>query len=332
MQLSFEIHLPAFTNYLQENQWIGLEDHVVAIQKPGEGNMNMVLRAITANGSIILKQANPYVQKYPSIPAPIERVEVEYLFYQLLQQTEALKQYLPNLIGFDAKKHILAVQDLGEGADFTFVYRKGHSFEDKTLIQAIAFLSILHNLEFDANTVRQFPSNLTLRKLNHQHLFVYPFLEDNGFNLDTIQLGLQALSFPYKTDQLLKMKLQTLGDLYLSTGNTLLHGDYYPGSWLNRTAGFKVIDPEFCYFGNAAYDIGIFLAHLKMAQAPAAQIELLLTRYQQPKHFDQTLAFQFAGMEIIRRLIGLAQLPLDLTLEEKAILLEEAKSLILLEM
>lgn len=329
MQLSFEIHLPVLTNYLQERQWIDKEDHVIAIQKPGEGNMNMVLRAITSNTSIILKQANPYVQKYPSIPAPIERVEVEYLFYQLLQQTDALKQYLTNLIGFDAINHILAVQDLGEGADFTFVYRKEHFLEDKTLEQATIFLSILHNLEFDAETTRQFPSNLTLRKLNHQHLFVYPFMEDNGFNLDTIQLGLQAISLTYKTDSLLKNKLQTLGDLYLSTGNTLLHGDYYPGSWLNRTAGFKVIDPEFCFFGNAAYDVGIFLAHLKMAQAPVSQIESLFAHYQQPKRFDQSLAFQFAGMEIMRRLIGLAQLPLDLTLEEKALLLEEAKSLIL---
>jgi len=329
MQLNFETPLDSLTAYLHRQGWIATSDRVTALEKPGEGNMNMVLRAVTEQGSIILKQANPFVQKYPSIPAPTERAKVEYLFYHLLQSTTAIQDFLPQLVGFDAVNHLIAVQDLGHSADFSFIYKKENTLHENTLLEITSFLSLLHNITFDQTTTSQFPSNLALRTLNHQHLFVYPFLENNGFDLDTVQMGLQALSLQFKTNSVLKTSLQALGELYLSVGTTLLHGDYYPGSWLKSATGFKVIDPEFCYFGNAAYDIGILIAHLKMAQLPSSSIDLVFSHYKKPKGFDQHLALQFAGVEMLRRMIGLAQLPLDLTLEEKAKLLAEAKDMVL---
>jgi 5-methylthioribose kinase len=40
--------------------------------------------------------------------------------------------------------------------------------------------------------------NTELRTLNYEHIFEYPFKEENGFNLDDIQDGLQELALPYK--------------------------------------------------------------------------------------------------------------------------------------
>jgi 5-methylthioribose kinase len=38
--------------------------------------------------------------------------------------------------------------------------------------------------------------NETMRKLNYEHIFEYPFKMENGFDLDGIQLGLQASAMP----------------------------------------------------------------------------------------------------------------------------------------
>ncbi len=321
MNLSLKTALQDLTLYLHQRNWITAEDAVLALEKPGEGNMNMVLRAKTQQSKLILKQANPYVQKYPDIPAPVERVAVEAKFYEFVASVQALDQFMPNLIGFDAANRMLAVEDLGEGADFTTLYQKGQSLSKAHLEQIIFFLSVLHNTNLNA---AQFPDNLALRKLNYEHLFVYPYMEDNGLNLDKIQEGLQAMAETYKTDAALKKKMQLLGEVYLSEGKALLHGDYYPGSWLNVNGNFKVIDPEFSYFGSAEYDLGILIAHLNMAQLPKEQVMYIRSTYKCPAGFEWALCMQFAGMEIMRRIIGLAQLPLDLTLGEREQLLSNA--------
>ena len=43
--------------------------------------MNCTLRVTTTRRSFILKQARPWVEKYPQIAAPVERARVEAAFY-----------------------------------------------------------------------------------------------------------------------------------------------------------------------------------------------------------------------------------------------------------
>lgn len=312
--------------YLQARNWLSAGDTVTVIEKPGEGNMNVVARIVTTNGSFIIKQARNFVQKYPDIPAPIERIEVESNFYELISNIQKLKDFMPAMIGYDAENYIMAMEDLGTGRDYTNLYHKDVYVADNTIKSAVGYLSELHNQQFGEETITNFSDNLALRKLNYEHLFVYPLMEENGFNLDDVQDGLQAVSMEYKTDKLLNTKMKTLGESYLSAGNVLLHGDYYPGSWLHVNDGFKVIDPEFCFFGKPEYDLGVMIAHLKMAQATDKQIHIVWENYKQPIGFSKELTNQFVGMELIRRIIGLAQLPLELSLEEKKHLLEEARA------
>jgi 5-methylthioribose kinase len=322
MELSLDISRSAMLQYLQDKNWMEPYEEVLRLEKPGEGNMNVVVRVVGDTRNLILKQSRAFVNKYPQIAAPIERIGVERRFYALAASQPELRKYLPWVVGFDAKNHLMVLEDLGKGADYTFVYKKDEQMTAEELTAAVDFLKVLHEQKFDSETVNTFPSNLALRKLNHEHLFVYPYMEDNGFDLDTIQPGLQALAMTYKTDSALKQKVLALGKLYLSSGGTLLHGDYYPGSWLRVNASFKVIDPEFCFFGPAEYDLGVMLAHLRMAQQPETDVEAVLEQY--GTDVDIRLVEQIEGMEILRRIIGLAQLPLDLSLEEKEELLKWA--------
>lgn len=300
----------------------------MSLERPGEGNMNQVLRVVTNQRSVILKQSRPWVQKFPQIDAPVERVLIEARFYELINRNAFFRQFAPRVLGRDSGNYVLLLEDLGKGADFTFIYQLEHTIEATHLEQLTRILSHLHHLEFDRETRETFPDNLGMRRLNHQHLFVFPLAEDTGFDLDEVQPGLQEIALPYKRDEKLRKSMQELGEHYLSTGPCLLHGDYFPGSWLKIGTEVKIIDPEFCFFGPPEYDLGVMLAHLNMARTHAEMVTEAREKYQPPAGFDEALRRKFTGMELIRRLIGLAQLPLDLQLKEKAALLGEAREMV----
>lgn len=152
-------------------------------------------------------------------------------------------------------------------------------------------------------------------------------MEDNGFQLDDIQNGLQELSLRHKKDTALKSIIETLGTKYLSEGSVLLHGDYYPGSWMTEGNNVYVIDPEFSFLGFAEFDLGVMAAHLIIATSESSYLDLVLKKYQGA--IDKKWVHQIAGIEIMRRLIGLAQLPLERTLQEKEYLLQMARKMIL---
>ena len=322
-------HQQELFDLLYKNLWIPASDKIVSTEKPGDGNMNFVLRVKTSSTSIIVKQSRPWVEKYPQIEAPADRIGVEAKFYNAVSQDNFFLSFCPKVIGFDERNFLLAMEDLGEATDCTFLYKKKSTLEDGDLKNLVAFISRLHNSSI--SNPKTFPENSELKKLNHTHIFYYPFEEKNGFDLDTIQPGLQDLSIPYKSDLRLKENLKQLGEVYLQTHNTLIHGDYYPGSWLKSKSGIKVIDPEFSHFGKAEFDLGVMMAHLKMAQVEESLLKKVLQLYQRPQGFDNQLLLGFCGVEIMRRVIGLAQLPLDLTLSEKSDLLNFALQLITLK-
>lgn len=310
------------TEELQKLSFWNPEEKLLSSEPAGESNMNLVLRIKTNQRNLILKQSKPYVRKYPQIPAPIERIAVEHEFFKLLETDTVLGDQAPKVLHFDGEEHILVTADLGKSSDFTRIYSGRKALHLNHIKELTAFLSRLHDLK-----ANDFPENMEMRKLNHEHIFKFPFLEENGFDLDAVQEGLQEISLKYKRDQELKSKLETLSNRYLSPGTTLIHGDYYPGSWLDTPSGIKIIDPEFGFLGDREFDLGIFLAHLDMGQQTEALKESVLASYSHP--FDLLLVNQYRGVEILRRLIGIAQLPVNLTLEQKAELLKTAKTLIL---
>ncbi|HDZ05061.1 MAG TPA: hypothetical protein ENH58_08410 [Maribacter sp.] len=283
--------------------------------------MNVVLRVATNLRSIIVKQSRPFVQKYQNIPAPIDRIAVENTFYKAIENSN-ITSHIPTIIGFDPDTHILVMEDLGDCDDMTFLYKQRNISNNQFNI-LIAIIHQIHNTKPPSN----FPDNIKMRELNHQHIFILPFLSDNGFSLNDIQLGLQELSLPYKEDESLKEKITFIGERYLSQGNTLLHGDYYPGSWMLKDNQLFIIDPEFGFLGFKEFDLGVMAAHLIIATHNISYIEKIETSY--PSKIDSELLQNIAGIEIMRRLIGLAQLPINRTLLEKAELLTMAKNLIL---
>ena len=297
-------------------------EKLVSVEPAGASNMNLVLRVKTNLRSVILKQSKPYVRKFPQISAPIDRIVIEQCYFELIEDDEVLKNYSPKVLHYNSDHHILLIEDLGNGKDFSDIYKNGFQWQRNELRSIGNYLNALHNLE-----ISNFPDNQEMKKLNHEHLFHFPFMEENGFDLDTIQPGLQQISLKYKTDGQLKTALENLGKRYLSHGITLVHGDFYPASWLKTENGMKFIDTEFAYMGDCEFDLGVLFAHFDLAKTERIHYDEFLNYYQHS--YTEELVNAYRGMEIMRRLIGIAQLPLSLSLAEKESLLQKAKNLIL---
>jgi len=297
------------------------DEAIISAEPAGESNMNLVLRVKTNLRSLILKQSKNYVRKFPQIPAPITRIEVEHEFYDLVQKKEAISDFSPKVILFDPKNYILITEDLGEGSDFLELYSGKKELSTNHIYQLATYLNSLHNIHPES-----FPSNMEMKKLNHEHIFNFPFEENNGFDLNSVQAGLQEISLPFKRNESLKAALKKLGTRYLATGETLIHGDFYLASWLEINGKLKIIDPEFGFMGDAEFDLGVLFAHLQLSKQPENLKEEFLKIYK--KDFNQKLVEQYECVEIMRRLIGIAQLPVDLTIDAKKKLLEDAMNII----
>lgn len=304
--------------------------HVLGAEKAGEGNMNCVVRVRTAGGgSFILKQARDWVEKYPQLAAPRDRALVEERFYALVSGVPPVAGRMPRLLWTDPEARLLALEDLGTARDFFPLYDGRLTLDRETFHTLVDYLSALHAVHPPAGD--PVLANREMRALNHTHIFALPMQPDNGLDLDRFTPGLTAAAAPLKGDVACAALVAELGARYLAdTGKTLLHGDFFPGSWLRTDGGeTRVIDPEFCFVGDAEFDLGVTLAHLHLADQPAELASALFARYQPSAGFDPALARRYAGVEIMRRLLGVAQLPIPPDLERKRRLLLLSRELVL---
>ena len=310
------------TQYLRQHDWLGAEATVRDVRRAGEGNMNCALRVSLSQRSVILKQSRPWVEKYPQIAAPIERALLEGQFYQLVSSHPPVARMMPQLLGFDPTTFLLVLEDLGQEGDFTSVY-SGRTLGADELESLTSYLNELHST-FLSYPRKPVFSNRAMRQLNHEHIFHFPLVE-NGLDLDDMTPGLGSLASELKRDAGYVHEVTRLGGLYLQDGPALLHGDFFPGSWLETAAGVRVIDPEFCFFGPPEFDVGVMTAHLILSKQDRKLTRRVLELYRPSALFDRDLAARFAAVEMMRRLIGVAQLPLAANLDDKQKWLEHSR-------
>ena len=310
-------------------------DSVVVAKKAGDGNMNCAVRVETGSGNrFIVKQARPWVEKYPQFAAPWDRALREIEFYELAGTCVELKAALPDVLYTDRENRLLVLEDLGDRSDCSSVY-DGGSLSEGEVASLAGFLSTLHRRFQGTETAKQL-ENREMRELNHAHIFDIPFRDENGLDLDSILPGLERAATEMRNDTKLVASVRDLGaTAYLASSATLgdqaciVHGDFFPGSFLRAASGIKIIDPEFCFGGRAEFDCGVFLAHLVLGRQSRKLAEVFLESYAPPLQHCESTVLRLAGVEIIRRLIGYAQLPLASKLEERLEMLRRARALVL---
>ncbi len=317
---------PVLDRYLVDRRLAGGIEMPARVARAGEGNMNLTLRVTLLGRTLILKQGRPWVEKYDHIAAPWERTLVEGQFYEAVRKAPAVADHMPVLLDVDAHNHVLALEDVGTAGDLTSMYAD-RQIPAATVGELLAWLSALSGVAV-AESSRAVLANRAMRALNHEHIFSLPLAHRNGIDLDGITRGLDLAASGLKDDRAYAARVSDLGAAYLADGAALVHGDYFPGSWVRSPGGIRIIDPEFCFLGAREFDYGVMLAHLALARVDveaAAQVVAASVR----ARLDGTLMLGFAGVEIMRRLLGVAQLPLPYGLDVKRHLLELSLSLVL---
>ena len=313
--------------YLTAKGVLDKTETLLAASKAGEGNMNCTLRAQTNRRSFIIKQSRPWVEKYPQFEAPWDRALREIEFYQLASGRPKLAAMMPQLFFADAEARLIVLEDLGQHADYTDLFGE-ETIQADEVEKLAGFLSELHAGFLDTEG-RLGLANKAMRELNGAHIFDIPLQAENGLDLDSITLGLAECAERLKGNP---AYVQTVGDLanvYHADGACLLHGDYFPGSFLRTARGPCVIDPEFGYFGRPEFDPAVFVAHMCLARQPRERVAQFVAGYAPPPDYDEAVMLQLAGVEIMRRLVGYAQLPLTIGIEEKRDLLDLSRELVL---
>ena len=308
------------------------EEQIVAVEPAGDGNMNVTLRvflkdSVGTQRSIVVKQSRPYVAKYEAIPAPVNRIHYEAEFYRFASDTPELANKMPGLVAWLPEQHLLVLEDLGTASDATAIYSANvdqNGDLPEWLADLFAWLTTLHGCSTGIDGPTLF-ANCELRKLNHQHIFDLPFSDPPVIDLDAICPGLNEASKTSRSDFGLQNKCRQLGETYLGeSGTCLLHGDFYPGSWLLMEQGPFVIDPEFCFVGPAEFDWGVALAHLWMSGYDPAKP--WLDKFVRHEQVSMQLVQEFAAVEVLRRIMGVAQLPLTVNLAQRIQLIDHAVS------
>ncbi len=300
-----------------------LADLPVRVARAGDGNMNLTLRVALSRRSVIMKQGRPWVEKYRHIPAPGERTLVEGAFYRAVAGYPDVAGRMPALLRLDAEHRVIVLEDLGTTGDYTSLYADG-LIDVRDLESLLEWLSALSRVAGPHGRL----ANRAMRRLNHEHIFSLPLAAGNGLDLDAITPGLGAAAQALHLDAAYRSRVAALGEIYLADAPTLVHGDYFPGSWVRTAAGIRIIDPEFCFAGAREFDYGVMLAHLAIAAADRASTSRVLAAGRD-EGLDEGLLLGFAGVEIMRRLLGVAQLPLSMDLERKRTLLALSRALVL---
>lgn len=295
----------------------GSDESITGVTKAGDGNMNLVLRVTTDQRSVIVKQARPWVEKYQEIAAPDERILSEINFYKCVSAAaDEVKHAMPTVVADNPAQRLMVLEDLGEASDYAMLYgsQSGSSDVDPVFEQAIRWVTKLHACDVGSD---HGIGCQPLLQLNHQHMFSIPLLDPPAIDLDGVCDGFTKASRALCADDSIGKAMEQLGEVYLAGGDALLHGDYYPGSWLKTESGFRVIDPEFCFCGPSEFDLGIVAAHWIFCggEASAATIDRVCDL--SPNEASRNLIVGFAGSELVRRLVGVAQLPLDADLDQR---------------
>ena len=304
------------------------------IEEIGDGNLNTVYRVSDAarpERSVVLKHAPPYIKILgPEYPLSIERLTYESRALDIYNQFA--RGTVPELYYFDAETAVIAMEDLRDAQVLRADLIAGRV--DTGIAEQIGrFMGIVHSRTYienlDSTAVqhyRQQFANTTMQSITADYVFTFPYTEhETNFWTPGLEPDVQRL----KADTDFLRQAAYLKQIFLTAQQAVTHGDLHTGSVLVQNNTAKVIDAEFAFYGPVGFDLGLFWANyllsyfshqdtldvqsaLKTVIAKTWHTYTLEFRTVDATLKEQTLqqifheAVGFAGLEMLRRLIGAA--------------------------
>ncbi|KAH7672261.1 Methylthioribose kinase protein [Dioscorea alata] len=242
----------------------------LSIKEVGDGNLNFVYIVIGPAGSLVIKQALPYVRCVgDSWPLSKERAYFE--SSALKDHGRLCPDHVPEVYHFDRPMsligmryieppHIILRKGLIAGIEYPLLAEHMADYMAKTLY----FTSLLYRSTLDHRAaVAEYCGNVDLCRLTEQVIFSDPYkiAKYNRWTSPYLDQDAEAI----REDDILKVEVAELKSMFCERAQALIHGDLHTGSIMVTSDSTQVIDPEFAFYGPMGFDIGAFLGNLILA-------------------------------------------------------------------
>ena len=235
----------------------------------GNGNLNRVFRIGTAERTIIVKYAPPFVSTLGAVsPLSRSRNAVEAAAYQL--HRKAAPSLLPAILGQSSNHSMLALEDLVGMQDWRSVLMTEEpepAIAESVGIylgQIAARTGALSLSTRRANRLRHRFTNSPMQRFTEREVFVTPYRSDQLGNWPE---GFGELAARIQQDPAARAQASHAQWLFRTSAEAIMHGDLHTGSvMVGGGARPRVIDLEFAFPGPIAFDAGTFVAHLLFAR------------------------------------------------------------------
>ena len=307
-----------------------------------DGKINHVFRIYSKENSVIYKQAVPYARTVgKEMPLPLDRVRIE---AEVLQQYEQiLAGSVPKVLHLDTELAILITEDMAPlEVGRTALLNDTESAHFAKDIGAFMATMMFYTSDFylDSSTKKQKIQqyiNAGMTALTEELTFNRPYqIDTSNFFEDCLYEDVLWLS----QDSKLHLEVAKLKRRFQNTKDALIHGDLHSGAIMLETNRTIVFDTEFACYGPFGFDLGQFAANLwingigKQTTKSIRYRQSLEMWYAFVERFTalwrteakerytkvdgylsavldeiQEDLFGYAGCELIRRAIGIAQIP-----------------------
>ncbi|XP_076934671.1 methylthioribose kinase-like [Bidens hawaiensis] len=249
---------------------LGNELNNLKIKEVGDGNLNFVYIVISPSGSVVIKQAVPYVRLIgESWPLAKERSYFEAT--ALKRQHELCPKHVPEVYHFDRSMsligmryieppHIILRKGLVSGVKYPLLAEHMSEFMANTLFYtSLLYLTTTQH----KSAVAEFCANVEICRLTEQVVFSDPYKisEHNRWTSPYLDGDAEAI----RNDKELKIEVAELKSMFCERTQALIHGDLHTSSVMVTQDSTQVIDPEFSFYGPMGFDIGAFIGNLFLA-------------------------------------------------------------------
>jgi 5-methylthioribose kinase len=248
---------------------LGGEPESWQVGEIGDGNVNLVFRIRGSSGSLLLKQAVPYLRCVGAAwPLSVERVGFEYRAF--LAHRALAPSFMPEIHHYDRASASLVMEWLGTQR----VMRKG-------MIEGMRYPRFAeHIADYMASTlwgtsdwalpapekkrrVADFAGNTDLCGVTEDLIFTDPYRACERNRWTAPQLD--GIAADIRADSDLAVAITGLKRRFLGATEALIHGDLHTGSIMIDATSTKVIDPEFAVYGPIGFDPGLLLGNLLLS-------------------------------------------------------------------
>jgi 5-methylthioribose kinase len=279
VEYDYEVLTPeTASSYVAGADWLAgvVDASTLKFAEVGDGNLNLVFVGSDAQGQgICVKQALPYLRLVgESWPLTPERATSEARAYEVAARHAP--EFVPGFYGFDKGSYVLAMENLSDWEVWRTSLNNGEHLPgiEAQIGTYVARMSF-HTSHFmvDAQEHKALVGealNPQLCEITEQLVFTEPYIdhENNEF-----PAGLDDMVQQLRADQELRVAVDGLKHTFMTRAEALIHGDLHTGSVMVRGGAdgpaAKAIDPEFCFYGPVAFDLGALFGNYLAARSRA---------------------------------------------------------------